>query len=104
MERFHGKETPGPKDNDESFFIGSGDFGESQWRALVERFDSIMKGWKKAILEADEAALAAPIKKASDTDWHSALADMIIHTAYHLGQIVTLRKLQGSWDPKQGVN
>jgi hypothetical protein len=26
-----------------------------------------------------------------------------MHNAYHIGQIVYIRKLQGSWDPEKGV-
>ena len=32
------------------------------------------------------------------------LAHQNIHNAYHIGQIVLLRKLQGSWDSSQGVS
>jgi len=104
LQRFNGREPPEPKNNDATFSAGGAGQSEAEWRALVERFDSAMNGWKKTIREADEAALAAPIRKDSAASWHSALADMMIHTAYHIGQIVTLRKLQGTWDSAQGVN
>ncbi len=104
LQRFKGRETPDPGDNDETFSLVNAGKNEADWRELVERFDSVMKGWEKAISEADEAALVAPVRKESTASWHSALADMMIHTAYHIGQIVTLRKLQGIWDPAQGVN
>jgi uncharacterized damage-inducible protein DinB len=102
LQRFiGGKQTPGPKDNDESFGPPEADAGS--WKTLVERFDAVMKAWTKVIGEAEDSALAAPIQKDSKSEWHELIGDMILHTAYHLGQIVTLRKLQGSWDPAQGV-
>ena len=36
--------------------------------------------------------------------WFSPLAQQNIHNAYHIGQIVLLRKLQGSWDRTKGVS
>jgi hypothetical protein len=33
----------------------------------------------------------------------SEIAHIGTHNAYHVGQIVLVRKLQGSWDPNKGV-
>jgi uncharacterized damage-inducible protein DinB len=103
LQRYNGKESPEPRDNDETFLPGIAEQDEPQWRALVERYSSVMKAWRTIIREADEAALAAPAQKGPEASWHSVLSDMILHTAHHGGQIVTLRKLQGSWDTAQGV-
>jgi uncharacterized damage-inducible protein DinB len=102
--RYKGQVTPEPKDNDSTFMPEGGTLGESEWSVLNGRFDSVMEGWKTAIRESEAKKLAAPIKKDSSVSWYAALSHMMIHTAYHIGQIVTLRKLQGSWEPAQGVN
>jgi hypothetical protein len=39
-----------------------------------------------------------------DSPWWSPLAQQNIHNAYHIGQIVLLRKLQGAWDSSKGVS
>jgi hypothetical protein len=31
------------------------------------------------------------------------IANINAHNAYHIGEIVMVRKEQGSWDPKNGV-
>jgi hypothetical protein len=31
------------------------------------------------------------------------IANICTHNAYHIGQIVYVRKLQGSWNPDKGV-
>jgi hypothetical protein len=36
--------------------------------------------------------------------WYDMFAQMTIHNAYHIGQIVHLRKQQGSWNQAQGVS
>jgi len=33
----------------------------------------------------------------------STIAHIGAHNAYHIGQIIYVRKLQGSWDPEKGV-
>ena len=44
--------------------------------------------------EADEEKLKAAA---------SEIAHIGTHNAYHIGQIVYIRRLQGSWDPEKGV-
>jgi uncharacterized damage-inducible protein DinB len=53
-----------------------------------------MTDWEKAVETADDQKLA---KNAS------VIAHVGEHTAYHIGQIVYVRKLQGAWDPSKGV-
>lgn len=64
------------------------------WDETAERIDQLMAEWKKAVEEADEMNL---------TKWAESIAHLTIHTTYHAGQILYIRKLQGSWDPKAGV-
>jgi uncharacterized damage-inducible protein DinB len=33
----------------------------------------------------------------------NTIAHISAHNAYHTGQIIIIRKLQGSWDPAKGV-
>jgi hypothetical protein len=50
--------------------------------------------------------LEAVIGKASDAklqSWAGIIANISTHNAYHTGQIIFVRKLQGSWDPEKGV-
>ncbi|WP_194842013.1 hypothetical protein [Gracilibacillus salitolerans] len=35
--------------------------------------------------------------------WAPVLAHLTIHITYHTGQILYIRKLQGMWNPKDGV-
>lgn len=54
-----------------------------------------MSEWKDVVKEADTNKLS---------DRSSELAHLTIHTTYHTGQIIYIRKLQGIWDSKNGVN
>ncbi len=76
--------------NDETF----NNFDAAQWADLVKQLDQVMTDWEKAVEQADDATLA---KRAS------LIAHVGAHNAYHIGQIVYVRKQQGSWDPNKGV-
>jgi len=69
-------------------------FDEKQWNDIVKKLDDVLAAWERAIKNADEAKL---------NDWQENIANMNTHNAYHTGQIIFLRKLQGSWDPEKGV-
>ena len=76
--------------NDETF----NNFNAEQWNDLVKQFDQGMTDWEQAVEAADDATIA---KNAS------LIAHIGTHNAYHIGQIVFVRKAQGSWDPAKGV-
>jgi hypothetical protein len=86
-------QTPPPFNgkNDETF----DKFDQKTWADLVKRLDAVMTGIEKVVQDADDATL----KKIAPT-----VANISAHNAYHTGQIIFVRKLQGSWDAKKGVN
>ncbi len=76
--------------NDETF----NSFDEKSWDETVKKLDAVLSAWEKEIKNADETKLK---------DWYASIANMNTHNAYHTGQIIFLRKLQGSWNPEKGV-
>ncbi len=91
LQRFNG-EKPGPYDgnNDETF----NDFNAAQWADLQQKLDQVMTDWEKAVESADDQKLAANA---------SLVEHVAMHNAYHIGQILYVRKLEGAWDPSKGV-
>jgi len=75
--------------NDETF-----KFDPKEWDASVKALDQVMMDWENAVEKADEAKLK---------DWYSTLGKIATHNAYHIGEIVMVRKEQGSWNPEKGV-
>jgi uncharacterized damage-inducible protein DinB len=87
------KGEPVPKfsgDNNETF----NSFDVKKWAATVQQLDNVLTEWEKVIEAADDKKLES---------WYSTIAHIGTHNAYHVGQIVYIRKLQGSWDPEKGV-
>jgi len=87
------KKEPVPEfsgNNEESFEK----FENDEWQKTLQSLEVLM-GEFESLIEA-----------ASDTQvqsWAGTLTHTSTHNAYHTGQIVVLRKLQGSWDPETGV-
>ena len=91
LARFKG-EKPAKFDgnNDETF----NNFDEKSWNDTVKQLDQVMTDWEQAVESADDAKIAL---------WASTIAHVGAHNAYHIGQMVYVRKLQGVWDPSKGV-
>ncbi len=64
------------------------------WAATVKRLDSVLTELEKAIEAADDAKLMS---------WYSTVAHIGTHNAYHIGQIIYIRKMKGWWDDNKGV-
>ena len=89
-------------DNDETFRSGAS--SEDEWQAEVAKFDSIMTEWRGLIEAAEEAKFDQPISAENSANWAELIANVNAHNAYHGGQILLLRKLQGSWNREKGVS
>lgn len=77
--------------NDETF----DKFDAKTWNDTVQQLDQVMNELEKWVETADEAKL----KENAQVFTHIST-----HNAYHIGQIIYVRKEQGSWDPKNGVS
>lgn len=91
LEQFKG-EKPAKYDgnNDETF----APVDDKTWPATVKRIDEVLTDLEKEVEAADDAKL---------TKWYNIIAHVGAHNAYHLGQILYVRKLQGVWNPNKGV-
>jgi uncharacterized damage-inducible protein DinB len=79
--------NPGPNDNTFKYDV-------QQWDAALKQFDSVMDEWEHIVEKADDATLAkiAPL-----------IAHIAVHNAYHIGEIIAVRKAHGMWNPDLGV-
>ena len=77
---------------------------ETDWNATLERLDHVMKEWKTVLESVSDEQLNGPITEKYPHPWYTAIAHQNLHTSYHTGQVLLLRKLQGSWEPAKGVS
>src|SRR6202167_1069125 len=88
---FKGEKAPAfDGNNDESFDT----FTATQWDDLVKKLTQVLTAWDTAVAAADDQTVARNA---------SLVAHVGAHNAYHIGQILYVRKLQGAWDPAKGV-
>ena len=101
LERFRGNDYEYTlPDNDATFDEGEG----NTWEDEVQRFETIMDGWREEIEKADDSKFDEMAPPRNETKWKVVISNIIAHAAHHGGQIVLLRKLQGSWDSSDGVS
>lgn len=102
VERFKGVDYQYSTDDNDQTFTAPG--GDAAWSAEVARFDRIMTEFRDQIAAADEGKFDQPVSATNRASWGTLISNINVHNAHHGGQIVLLRKLQGSWDSKKGVS
>lgn len=91
-------------ENSETFAAANG-AGDDAWRAEVKKFDTIMSEWRGLIEAAADGKFDEAVSEKNQSAWASVLAHVNAHNAHHGGQIVVIRKLQGSWkSAEEGVS
>ena len=89
LQKFRGeKSSPFNGNNDETFNA----FSKEQWETTVKNLNKVLTDLEQTIQNADEASLKS---------WAETIANISAHNAYHTGQIIYVRKQQGSWKPEK---
>ena len=86
-------------DNDATFDEGEAASCEEE----AERFNAIMSEFRELIGKANELKFDEIAPPRNEISWAELIGNINAHNAHHGGQIVLLRKLQGSWDSRGGV-
>ncbi len=89
LAQFKGEKTAEAGDNNETF-----NFDPRNWNTAVQKFDQVMTQIEQFVSTADDATL----EKIAPT-----VARIAQHNAYHIGEIVMVRKEHGVWNPDNGV-
>jgi len=77
--------------NNDDTFNG---FDSKNWNETVQQLDQVLTDLEKWVQTVDEAKL----EQSAQT-----LTHISTHNAYHIGEMILVRKEQGVWDPKNGV-
>ena len=100
LQRYRGElNEPQDVDNDTTFRSEL-----KSWDATLERLYAVMDEWRDTLGAMPDDKLETQVNAQYTVPWRSPLAQQNIHNAYHIGQILLLRKLQGTWDPAKGVS
>jgi uncharacterized damage-inducible protein DinB len=85
-----GREWTHPLDGDETFHLTHPSSDDQEWKKLVERSETAQRKLRQALSSISD-------KELDQQSLEKKLLDIMLHDAYHTGQIIQLRKMQGSW-------
>jgi uncharacterized damage-inducible protein DinB len=99
LERLAGAERPSPPHDAAGWPGGDAARNERDWKALTARFAD---GLARAVAAADAAPLGLTLPRWGGRTRFACLNGLALHNAYHLGQVVQLRRMLGAWPPPGG--
>ncbi len=88
--KFKGGQTLQFNGNNDETFQSS-----RSWDATVQKLDTVLTEWEKAIEAADEKTLSK---------WYQTIGDLAAHNAYHIGEMIYARREAKAWNPENGVH
>ncbi|WP_201716302.1 DinB family protein [Rossellomorea arthrocnemi] len=88
--KLEGREWTKTLDGNETFYLTEQLHDDKEWRAVVERVKTAHRGLREALSKTTTEML-------EQDSLEGKLLDIMLHDAYHTGQIIQLRKMQGSW-------
>ncbi|ALC87402.1 hypothetical protein AM499_17455 [Bacillus sp. FJAT-22090] len=77
-------------DGDETFSLTEQINDDEKWSAIVKRVEMVQRSLREAISKTTNEDF-------EQNNLEEKLYNIILHDAYHTGQIIQIRKMQGSW-------
>lgn len=84
LSRFRGEELHEMPRHYDTFQI----HGDIEWEVRISDFQMVMSLFKQELVTCNEQNLEV---------WGETLSNLFMHNAYHIGQIVSIRKQNGWW-------
>lgn len=75
---------------DQTFTLTNQDNDDRKWKKIIERAENAHRNLRQVLTTISD-------KELDQNSLEKKLLDIMLHDAYHTGQIVQLRKMQGSW-------
>ncbi|MGD8191341.1 DinB family protein [Brevibacillus ginsengisoli] len=99
IQRIHGVDPTNPAaNNDETFSSQAETLDEAAWQATLNRVDHVYQELKNQVSTLSEDDLDRP---SPSQPLRKQIMSIINHDAYHIGEIIQIRKLHGSWPARR---
>lgn len=104
LQRFKGEKYEYKKADNDATFEAPEEPTEEDWKRDVDTFDSVMREFRSLIESASEEKFDHPVSEKNQASWAELIMNINAHNAYHGGQMLLIRKLEGSWNSEKGVS
>lgn len=102
LHRLLGTEFPlSANSNDDTFIPAGGPDDEDAWQAAQLRMENVHRQIREKLETLTEEAFDQMLPT---TTIAQSLMSIMLHDAYHTGEIVQIRKLQGSWPARRSFD
>ncbi|WP_409293296.1 DinB family protein [Peribacillus sp. SCS-37] len=88
--KLEGRDWPNPLDGDQTFSLTPQSNDDGEWEKVIERAENAHQHLREVLSRLSDDEL-------DQDSLERKLLDIMLHDAYHTGQIIQSRKMQGSW-------
>ncbi|MCF7755036.1 DinB family protein [Paenibacillus xylanexedens] len=94
LERYIAEQVDGQNsvNNEDTFDIDTSNLNDVEWSMTLHRLKTVFSDWNKALEDSEEHKLTREIPAYFNAPWWGVVSNLCIHNAYHIGQIMLLKK------------
>lgn len=78
--------------NDDTFYLNPHAINDLEWKRTLQRLETVFHSWNRALEESEDLKLTQEIPTYFNAPWWGVVSNLCIHNAYHIGQIMLLKK------------
>ncbi|MET3846449.1 DinB family protein [Paenibacillus sp. OAE614] len=78
--------------NDDTFYVNPHTINDFEWKKTLQRLETVFESWNRALEESEDHKLIKEIPSYFNAPWWGVVSNLCIHNAYHIGQIMLLKK------------
>ncbi|WP_458126484.1 DinB family protein [Paenibacillus sp. Z3-2] len=94
LERYNAEQIGGQDstNNDDTFHVDPSKINDLEWKKALNRLETVFSDWTRALEDSEEHKLVQEIPSYFNAPWWGVVSNLCIHNAYHIGQIMLLKK------------
>jgi uncharacterized damage-inducible protein DinB len=79
-------------DNEETFYLNPHGINDYEWGETVNKLEAVYESWIKELQDCEDSKLMITIPTYFNAPWWGVVSNLCTHNAYHIGQIMLLKK------------
>ncbi|MNW60756.1 DinB superfamily protein [compost metagenome] len=78
--------------NGDTFYVNPHSINDLEWKKTLQRLETVFYNWNRVLEESTDLKLISEIPSYFNAPWWGVVSNLCIHNAYHIGQIMLLKK------------